>query len=82
MKMRKKLAQSKLKFWKNLSTQMYNEGAAPGRVRKREVEEVSSLLWWLRGEGSVSLRNLCEVGDGEGSGNAHKSHPLVKRGRV
>lgn len=61
---------------------MYNEGAAPGRVRKREAEEVSSLLWWLRGEGSVSLRNLCEVGDGEGSGNAHKRHPLVKRGRV
>lgn len=42
------------------------EEAAPGRVRERNLEEVSSLLWWLKGEDSVSLRSVWQGRDGEG----------------
>ena len=78
----KKISSVKTQVLEGSSAQIAREGAAAGRVRKREAEEVSNLLWRRRGEGSVSLRSLCEGRDGEGTGNAHRRHPLVKRGRI
>lgn len=78
----KKISSVKTQVPEGPSAQIAREGAAPGRVRKKEAEEISNLLWWRRGEGSVSPRSLCECRDGEVAGNAHRRHPLVKRGRI
>ena len=59
---------------------MDKEVAAPDRVKKREAEEVSSLLSWLRGEAVCHL-GVCARARW-GSGNAPQRHPLVKTGRV
>lgn len=64
------------------SARFAKEGAALGRVWKGEARVASSLLWWLRGEGSMSLKHLYEGGDGKGRRRAHKKQPLVKRGRI
>lgn len=54
LKMRKN-SSVKLKFWKNLCVQMDKEEAVSGGSGEEKTEEVSSLLWWLRLKGNLSL---------------------------